>query len=389
MRGNRLFKTLDFVLGITLNVVLGAFVRRHPDGGHRSGEPVRRILAVKLAAVGDGVLLIPSVRALRRRFPLAEIVFLGTNLTVPLLNLFPEYVNRCITLDLANILRRPFYWIRIIRELRSLRCDCAYDFEQWSRITPLILAVAGIRARAGFRTAGQYRHYLFTRSVEHRSSSHEVDNFLALAEAGDGGNDSRLLEIRVRDESVKKVRGMLHEYSWNEDIPLIVLHPGCGRHGFPREWPPENYHRLATFLSQHRRLFFAVSGTREESHVMEEVVRSGSNLYGSCSFDQQSDFIALFSLSSLVVSGNTGAMHLAAALQVPQIALHGPTDVRRWGPLNPNAVVIQSSCPDCPCLNLGFEYHRSDGYCMRQIPVDEVYHVSLQLLANKISTHSS
>ena len=82
--------------------------------------------------------------------------------------------------------------------------------------------------------------------------------------------------------------------------------------------------------------------------------------------------IPLLKRMDLLVSGNTGVMHLAAGLHRPQIALHGPTDPRLWGPLNDRAKVIQTSCPDCPCLRLGFEYHRSDDACMRKISVAEV-----------------
>jgi ADP-heptose:LPS heptosyltransferase len=90
--------------------------------------------------------------------------------------------------------------------------------------------------------------------------------------------------------------------------------------------------------------------------------------------------IALLSLAHLVVSGNNGVMHIAAALQKPQVALHGPTNSRKWGPLNPKAVVIRSSCPDCPCLDLGFEYHRTDGFCMEQISVEEVFQAAKKLM---------
>jgi heptosyltransferase-2 len=73
-------------------------------------------------------------------------------------------------------------------------------------------------------------------------------------------------------------------------------------------------------------------------------------------------------------------MHLAAAIGIPQIALHGPTNSVQWGPLNSNAVVIRTSCPECPCLDLGSEYHRTDGYCMAQISVDEVFNEAVKIL---------
>jgi ADP-heptose:LPS heptosyltransferase len=73
------------------------------------------------------------------------------------------------------------------------------------------------------------------------------------------------------------------------------------------------------------------------------------------------------------VSVNTGIMHISALLERPTLALHGPTNPRRWGPLGKTAVVIGPG-PECGCgyLNLGFEYPRSPPDCMARISVEEV-----------------
>jgi ADP-heptose:LPS heptosyltransferase len=73
-------------------------------------------------------------------------------------------------------------------------------------------------------------------------------------------------------------------------------------------------------------------------------------------------------------------MHVAAALGRPQVALHGPTDPAKWGPLNPAAVVVRSTCPGCPSQDMGWEYHRTDGFCMEQVGVDPVHAAARALL---------
>jgi ADP-heptose:LPS heptosyltransferase len=76
-------------------------------------------------------------------------------------------------------------------------------------------------------------------------------------------------------------------------------------------------------------------------------------------------------------------MHVAAGLKKKQVVLNGPTNSQIWGPLNPNARLIQSSCPQCPCLKLGFEYHTYDGSCMKKIEIEEVKSTILSLIDNK------
>jgi len=342
----------------------------------------RRILVVKLAALGDAVLLVPALRSIRKRYPHAEIVFLGTTLTESFLRQFPEYIDRFVVITIHSFLR-PGFFFRFIKELRALECDAAFDFEQWTRFVPLILALARIPVRVGFRVKGQFRHFLFTQCKDRTPHVHEVDNFLSLAEVLGTAGHSRELEVKSDPEFVRDAEHELTLSGWDGKKALIVLHPGCGVHGFPREWPPSSYSELALRISKTFEAFFVVSGTKQELALLDRVrmgIGSSSMTY---KISDPCRFIGMLSLSSLFVSGNNGAMHLAAALQVPQVALHGPTNSRQWGPLNPNATIVRSHCPLCPCLDLGSEYHRRDGYCMAQIPVAEVYRASLGILEAK------
>ncbi len=379
MRGNRFLKFLDFWVGVPLTMILAVFMRRN-RGVELPSRKYDRILVVKLAALGDAVLIIPALRSLRESFPHAEIAVLAARFTEPFLRDFPEYVNKFLIVEPRLFFRRPRYLFDLLRNLRALDCDLAIDFEQWVRITPVLLALAKIPFRLGYRSKHQYRHFLFTHSVERSSDIHVVDNFLRLSGMVGRKGTSTALETKVDPNALQRVRKDLIQRGWNERCTLIVLHPGCGIHGFPREWPPPFFANLAMRLTQNRDAFFVISGTSEEIPVLDQVHKLFSQSAILFVIPDHTDFIALLSLSSLFVSGNNGAMHLAASLQVSQVALHGPTDPKRWGPMNPNAVVIQSRCPGCPCLDLGFEYHRKDGYCMKQIDVEEVYRACTMLL---------
>src|SRR5204862_4958591 len=106
--------------------------------------------------IGDAVLLIPMLRALRAKFPDARIVFLGTALTVPVIAPFTDLVDACIDVEIKRLLD-PRFVIRLVRTLRGLRCDAAIDAEQWSRTSASLLALSRAPVRVGFRTPGQHR----------------------------------------------------------------------------------------------------------------------------------------------------------------------------------------------------------------------------------------
>jgi ADP-heptose:LPS heptosyltransferase len=82
----------------------------------------------------------------------------------------------------------------------------------------------------------------------------------------------------------------------------------------------------------------------------------------------------------VVVSGNTGIMHVAAALGKRQLALHGPTNLDLWGPRNPRARVLQAELPSGPSLILGFEYRPEDFSCMQTIRLEQVIEAIRDLL---------
>jgi heptosyltransferase-2 len=253
------------------------------------------------------------------------------------------------------------------------------DFEQWTRLTPLLLAFANIPVRIGFKTERQHHHYLYTQAVERTSNKHEVKSFLSLVELFTETNQCTELELKVNQAKREKVKEWLLSKGWNEAKKLTIIHPACGTHGFLREWSPKNYRRVIEHLQKLNETLFIVTGTERESVVMDLVCDSKTSVPKYSIVDGE-EFVALLSIANLFISGNTGAMHLAAALKIPQVALHGPTNADIWGPVNPNAIVIKSSCPQCPCLDLGFEYHRTDGFCMEQIRVEEVVATCERLL---------
>ena len=112
---------------------------------------------------------------------------------------------------------------------------------------------------------------------------------------------------------------------------------------------------------------------RADAEHMESLLRErgvpAESIAGVYSLGEMIDVLAK---AELVISVNTGIMHLAAAVRVPLIALHGATSELRWGPLSDRAVVVKSGEACQPCISLGFESKCTDPVCMRNITVDMV-----------------
>ena len=296
-----------------------------------------------------------------------------------------QYVRRCPYIDqhiecrLGDIIRSPRALAQFCGALRRDKFDWAIDFEHWPRLSALIAYGSGARRRIGFRAAGQHRHYLFTDLVNHAPGQHEATNFLQIAMLLDCATQGEHLEVWFEKSDADWAGRFLSDRGVESSRPIVAFHPDAGRRGEPRRrWPHERFVELANLLVERYAAQIILTGAPDE---MEPAQRIASQTQSPCVVaagqTEINQLAALFARSDLVICGNCGPMHLAAATGAPVIALHGPTNPRQWGPWGDNHTVVGVDLPCSPCLNLGFEYGCSalpDGLspCMYTISVDKV-----------------
>ncbi len=387
MRGKKLYKKLDSWVGQAGIVALAAIPAGRAREAGAGFEP-RRILVIKLSALGDTLLMVPALRELRRRYPGAEVGMVGTAVNRGIALELPRFIDRFFCLDPGRAMRDPRYLLGFVRELAREGWELGIDFDQWTNVTPLLLRMARVPVRIGFRTPARFRHLLYTHTEPRDAAGHEADNFLRLLRPLGIEPPAPVLELDVRPEAEAHVRALLSQAGWNGADPLLVTHPGCG-HAHPRAWPAERYRELCTRLAGEGSTFFVFTGAGGEAPMAESLAASLPGRAAALTRLTIPEFVACISLGDLVLSGNTGAMHVAAALGRAQVFLEGPNDPRKWGPINPRAVGVFSTCPGCPCLDMGWEFHRTDGFCMEQISVDEVHGAVARELAGQVPSPES
>ncbi|RME72371.1 MAG: glycosyltransferase family 9 protein [Planctomycetota bacterium] len=355
-RGRPWQHRLDRVVGIPLVWALGRLRRRRRCPPRR----VRRLGLLQLNAIGDTILCTPLVQALGRAYPDAEIVLAHGSTNAEAAALLPA-VDRRLPLSVA----RPD---RAIARLRRERLDVLIDLGPWPRISALLALGSGARFVIGFRTPGQARHGGFDRAVPHSSRRHEWRNIAALGAA---------LGVRVAgpprlgEQTTAPLPPLPR-------APFVVLHPWAGglRHTW-KEWPGARWVALGRWLRA-RGYALVVSGgpgDRARSDALAARLRGEGDgervqvLAGEASLASMTRVLVR---AAALVTVNTGIMHLGAALDIPLVALHGPTRVSRWGPLGTRSVALASRTPGCPYLHLGFEYGGRRSDCMEGIALETV-----------------
>jgi lipopolysaccharide heptosyltransferase III len=351
-RGNRRLRLLDRYVGIPV-VAVGGLVRRSRSA------PVapRRIGVLNSTTIGDTVLLSAVLRDVATAFPETEVVLFAGPSNIAIARLIDGITVTPIRLTDPR---------RAIGTVRAAELDVILDFDQWPRIEAVYCLFSSAHFRAGFRSPGQHRHYAYDAVVDHSAERHELDNYRALV---------RVLGVDSRSEPSFPAPGRVAA-SRLPQAPYVVFHLWpTGYRSELKEWPSENWRALAAELTR-RGFRVVLTGSPQDRPATEHFVAScsgvgGSVVNGAGAYDLD-EVLDLLSGSSCVVSVNTGVMHLAAAAGVPTVALNGPTSERRWGPVGPRAVSVNSELEGCGFLHFGWEYAGNREDCMQGISVDRV-----------------
>jgi heptosyltransferase III len=279
-----------------------------------------------------------------------------------------NYEAACLLNQTVAVLKLPvFDLFASTSEIRRQEFDVLLDFGPWARLNAILTALSGAKFTLGFRTSGQHRHYAYDLSVEHSPDVHELENHRKLVSA---------LSIRCwrQPRIAKRQIWNVPNLGWSK--PYLVFHLWAGGSAAKhKEWPIERWIKLAEHFAE-KEYQIVVTGAPSQRAANERVINAINPHQRSSVHNQAGLSLAETSAvivgSALVVSVDTGIMHMAAGLDASLVALMGPASCRRWGPVSKRAFVIESSLRGCGYLNLGFEIPATPPKCMEAISFDTV-----------------
>lgn len=308
-------------------------------------ESVEKILVLKLWGMGSIVLASPLLERLRERHPQARIDFLTLRENAAILELIPQ-LDRRITLDLGGgILRFLLSTLQTLSRLRRERYDLLYDLEFFTRFSAIFSRLARPRRSHGFSSKNQWRGRLHDVQVPFNAYHHVALNFLALLrgdpmdpiDSSPIETDSALPLLRPPDAVWQECRARLAaDPAWREGRRLVVVNPNAGDMALERRWPAERVAELLTHLCARRELVVVAIGAPAEREYVESVIRAARlegrvvNAAGRIDVPQ---LVALLGHAEVVVTNDSGPLHLASAAGASTVALFGPETPVLYGPL--------------------------------------------------------
>jgi lipopolysaccharide heptosyltransferase II len=260
--------------------------------------------------------------------------------------------------------------------LRGAGYDVFIDFEQFARTSAIIGLLLQIPRRIGFDTPGQGRESAYTDRVPYRNDVHMMDGFYSLLAPLGIPPVSGVRPVPIPTTSAEEahVEHLLKEARIGPEDRLAIVHPGTSANVVLRRWPETHFARVADFLVE-QGFRVVLTGIPAEREIVERVEQAmherAFNAVGRLSLGE---LLALLARASLVISNDTGPIHLAAAQGAPVIGLYGPNIPTLYGPRSEHGLAFYLGLPCSPCIT-NFNEKGSDcqsNICMKLMTAEQV-----------------
>jgi heptosyltransferase I len=310
-----------------------------------SDPPVRRLLLIKPSSLGDIVHTLPALTALNSHFSKASVTWAVKRQWAGLVER-AEGVDHVLALDQG--LRG---WLSKIPQLRAGRFDLVIDLQGLFR-SGLLAWLSGSRRRVGLATGREGSPLFYTQRVPVPAlRMHAVDRYLLVATAlGASLPAERLFRFQQRAGDLHLVRELLQRHRVSSERPWVAMNVSAR---WPtKRWPAEHFAQAADLLAREGLgpvVFIGGRSEREDAARVRSLMRSQS-----VDFTGQTEVGLLPTLlrqAAVLVTNDSGPMHIAAAVGTPVVALFGPTDPVRTGPYGDGHSVLTHDVACRPCLS--------------------------------------
>ena len=322
--------------------------------------------------VGDCVLSMPAIKAVRSHFPDAEVTLLVRPWVAGLFR-SASFIDNVWGKPKAKGIGE---WIRTAREIRRKRFDLAVLLPN-SFEAALTVWAGGIPERVGYRTDG--RSLLLTRSVRPSPArQHQCSYYLRLVAEAFGPSAEPELRIKASTDETTDARRLLELEGIGAARSFLVVNPGAAFGGAKR-WREDRFAEVADRLADELDLSVAIIGSESERTIGERVrdrMKSGAALLSGLT--SLETLVGILAEASLMVTNDSGPMHIGAALGTPTVAVFGSTDAEVTSPVGPNTSVVRHAVDCSPCM---LRECPIDHRCMDAVTVSEVCSSAMALVA--------
>jgi ADP-heptose:LPS heptosyltransferase len=322
-----------------------------------------KILIVRPGGIGDAVLLAPTIQFLREKFPESSVTVFAEKRNAEIFDLIP---------GLTQVLRYdvPAEFLTAFR----LKPDIVIDTEQYHRLSAVVARLAGAGILIGFGTNERGR--LFHHALPYSHDDYEANSFFQLL-APLGITPPEALNapfLSVPPLSQTRASQLLAPLAGK---PVVILFPGAS---IPeRRWGGECFRQVAARLAE-QGYGIVVIGGKDDLAAGDAIIPANSlNLAGKTSLVESA---AIIERAVLLISGDSGVLHLGVGLGISTVSLFGSGIAQKWAPRGANHIVLNKNLPCSPCTRFGYTPKcPRQAECLQHINPQEVIDAAMTLLA--------
>ncbi|HLE17898.1 MAG TPA: lipopolysaccharide heptosyltransferase II [Syntrophales bacterium] len=337
---------------------------------------VERVLIRGTNWIGDAVITLAAISAVRETYPQAGIFVLAKPWVADIYRLCP-YVDEVIVYESPGVHHGILGLLRLAKELKDMNFGVAILLQ--NAIEAAIIArLAGIPVRAGYNTDA--RGFLLTHAVVRTKAVkkiHQTGYYVKMLKALGCEEGQKGPYLSLADEDRQKAGCLLQDYGMDEDRPIIGMAPGA-TYGPAKKWFPERFAVLADRLKEEFSAQIILFGSEGDRGTTAAVQRKAVHpLIDLAGVTHLRTAISLIARCRLFISNDSGLMHVAGGLNIPTIAIFGSTNPLTTSPIGDKNTIIYRGVDCSPCLK---ETCSTDFRCMDIISTDEVYRAAKRVL---------
>ncbi len=308
------------------------------DGPSLEIAEARRVAVFRALHLGDFLCAVPALRALKGRFPEAEFTLIGLPWTRSILDRYP-YVDRFLEfpgyMGLEGISWEPLRTAAFLEDARAYGYDLAIQMHGDGRISNGFVARLRARASLGYRPDDVDLPPVLDLELNRVDRDHEIERWLRLAAVlGAAGGPGLEFPLLPRDWA--EAEGVLRTLGVDVERPFILVHPGAKDPA--KRWPEDCFAEAADRLAPEMGAQVVITGTAGEWGVARGLARRmRTEAFIAAGMTTIGGLAAMLARASLLLGNDSGPSHLAAAVGAPSVVVFGPTDPRRWAPLDARA----------------------------------------------------
>lgn len=352
-------KRIDRLLGFVTSSLVPSFVSSKTFPSH---DPA--ILLIRPGGIGDAVLLVPAIRLLKKQLPEADVDILAERRNAGVFPLCPG-IRSVYRYDV------PSEFLTVLRR----RYDIVIDTEQWHRLSAVTARLIRSSVKVGFGT--NERRRMFSHAIAYSHDRYEAGSFFDLI-APLGVRIPASVDVPflcIPENVLEKAKVLLGDVATR---PYAVIFPGASIS--ERCWGKERFGRVGACLF-HRGMSVVVVGASTDAVMCKKIcslVPGSLNLAGQTTLAETA---AVITGASVLVSGDSGVLHMGMGLGVPTVSLFGPGIARKWAPRGKGHRVLNYGLPCSPCTRYGTTPPCPHGVkCLAGISPEEVLAAAEELL---------